>query len=329
MEKCRHKIPPQVIVSTGLEESVPLHDKNWFQTGGSARYFCAPKNVAEIMAVLDFARAYDVPLHILGEGANTVISDDGFDGIIMRPALTSLKVLPSEKKSVLVQAGAGVSVRDLITFSLDHGGIGLEEFSAIPGTVGGSVYNNLHYFEYAFSDFVVSAEILNKETGTIETVDNKWFSFGYDFSTLHKKQHIVFSVTFSLNAADEKMVIYTRGRRAEIIRHREKRYPCANTCGCFFRNFYDNEVQLIINGKKIIYVAYYLDALGLKGALRIGNAMVSHQHANMIVNCGNATTADIIAVARAMQERVRDSFGIMPHPECELVGFKKYPLHKS
>ncbi len=75
-------------------------------------------------------------------------------------------------------------------------------------------------------------------------------------------------------------------------------------------------------------MAYYLDKIGIKGELRVGDAQVSHQHANMIVNLGSATTDDIIGIARKMQERVHESFGIIPQPECRLVGFKEYPLIK-
>ena len=80
------------------------------------------------------------------------------------------------------------------------------------------------------------------------------------------------------------------------------------------------------NNKKIIYVAYYLDKIGVKGHLRVGDAIVSHQHANMIVNQGNATSTDIITLARTMQELVQKEFGIIPQPECRLIGFKKNPL---
>ena len=79
-------------------------------------------------------------------------------------------------------------------------------------------------------------------------------------------------------------------------------------------------------GKKLIYVAYYLDKIGVKGELTVGDAVVSYQHANMIINRGNATSADIIALARKMQELVFEKFGIIPQPECRLIGFKNYPL---
>jgi len=76
----------------------------------------------------------------------------------------------------------------------------------------------------------------------------------------------------------------------------------------------------------MIYVAYYLDKIGVKGSLQKGGAIVSYQHANMLVNQGTATSTDIIVLARAMQEMVQKEFGILPQPECRLIGFKEYPL---
>ena len=77
--------------------------------------------------------------------------------------------------------------------------------------------------------------------------------------------------------------------------------------------------------KKLIYVAYYLDQLGVKGQLSVGGAIVSHQHANMIV-CTNGTSADIVDLTLMMQKMVHETYGIKPQPECQLLGFKNNPF---
>ena len=144
---------------------------------------------------------------------------------------------------------------------------------------------------------------------------------------LHENNYYLVDATFKLKRAESPLdVAFAQGRRKEIIRHRAARYPNAGTCGSFFRNFYPQEVTLESLGKKLIYVAYYLDKIGVKGALSCGGATVSYQHANMLVNSGNASTADLITLARTMQEKVRDAYGITPQPECRLLGFEKYPL---
>ncbi len=303
--------------------NIPLADKNWFQTGGPAKFYAEPNSPEQFSQALLFAQKNKQEIFLLGEGANILISNEGFDGLVIR---TQLKQISHHEN--LVTAGAGVSLSVLINYCLDNQLIGLEEFSGIPGTVGGAVFINLHYFEFLLSQFLLSAKVICKTTGTIKTVDNSWFHFGYNQTTLHENNCYLLEATFQLKKASQLETAFARGRQKEIIRHRARRYPQSHTCGSFFRNFHPEEVNLEINGKKMIFVAYYLDKIGIKGNLRIGNAMVSYQHANMIVNCGNGTSADIIAVAQKMQNLVYDQFGIIPKPECRLIGFKNYPLRK-
>jgi UDP-N-acetylmuramate dehydrogenase len=305
-----------------LVPSVPLADKNWFHTGGTAQYFAEPRSAEEFQLILDAAGP--MPLYVMGEGANMLISDEGFEGLILRPQLKAITRIACDSTHDLVEAQAGVRFGDLITWCLAHNLSGLEEFSGIPGTVGGSVYINIHYYEYLLSQFLVSAQVIEKKTGVLKHVDASWFKFGYNYSTLHEGTHYLVSACFKLRKIDAATTMYAQGRREEMIRHRMKRYPSTYTCGSFFRNFTPKEV--VDTKNQLIYVAYYLDQLGLKGELSVGDARVSHQHANMIVHTGKATTQDIITLARTMQELVYNRFGIIPQPECRLVGFKEHPL---
>jgi UDP-N-acetylmuramate dehydrogenase len=313
---------------SNIEQFIPLADRTWFKTGGSARFFSAPTSVHEFQQAIMFAQSYTIPVFVLGEGANILISDQGFDGLVIRPALKNIHHKQVDG-AVLVTVGAGTSMPDLIEYCLHHEIIGLEEFSGIPGTVGGSVYINLHYFEFLLDQFLLSAQVIHRTTGQVLTVDTSWFNFGYNRSRLLAQDYYLLEATFLLKPATPLQVMYARGRRTEIIRHRERRYPTQGTCGSFFRNFHEDEVTLELNGKKMLFVAYYLDKLGIKGSLSVGGARVSHQHANMLVNTGTATSTDIIALARTMQSMVYDAYGIIPQPECQLVGFKTYPLLKK
>jgi len=325
MQTNKNIIKPISNPTSLIQTNIPLHDKNWFATGGAARYFAEPTNADEFQQSITFAQENQLPIFILGQGANILISDDGFDGLVIHPRLHAIS-FHEENGKTLVKVGAGMSMHDLILQCLNHNIIGLEEFSGIPGTVGGSVYINLHYFEFLLEQFLAQATVINRNTGILETVTPDWFGFGYDQSKLQDETYYLIDATFKLKKVTDLETAYARGRRAEIIRHREKRYPSKNTCGSFFRNFHENEVTLMSNGKKMIFVAYYLDKIGVKGQLKVGNAIVSYQHANMIVNQGSATSADIVNLARTMQELVKKEYGITPQPECRIIGFKEYPL---
>ncbi len=309
--------------------NVPLNDKNYFRTGGNAQFYCRPNNATEFAAAIVFAQEKNIDIFVLGTGANILISDEGFQGLVIHPALRTITVLESSNQdqdnaTIFVQAGAGCTIDQLINYCFDHGIIGLEEFSGIPSSVGGAVYINLHYYEFLLEQFLVSATLIHRTTGAIITVDTAWFQFGYDQSKLQEKEYFVIDATFQLTKADTLTIAQAQGRYQEIIRHRRRRFPYEYTCGSFFRNFHPHEVQN--TDKKLIYVAYYLDKLGIKGELSVGGATVSHQHANMIVSNTTATSQDIIDLTVMMQAMVDQSYGIRPQPECQLIGFGCNPF---
>ncbi|RLD12382.1 MAG: UDP-N-acetylenolpyruvoylglucosamine reductase [Chlamydiae bacterium] len=306
-----------------IQENIPLNNKTWFETGGAAKYFAEPVLIDDYKSALDFAKQKNCEVFLLGCGANILMSDDGFNGLVIKPANKSCEIIFAEKdkNNVLARAGAGTKIDDFISFCLSSNLTGFEEFSGIPGTIGGAVFINIHYFEFLLSDFLISARVINKSTGEIVEVSRDWFDFGYDKSKLHDGNWILFDAVFKLKKVDEIETAIARGRSIEIIRHRENRYPTERTCGSFFQNFSPEEINFEINGKKQIHIAYYLDKLGIKGELSVGGAHVSRKHANMIENDGTATSTDILNLAKKMRELVKEKYGIVPKLECQLIGF--------
>ncbi|QQR53953.1 UDP-N-acetylmuramate dehydrogenase [bacterium] len=307
-----------------IQENVSLKDKNWFQTGGCAWYFAAPSTTEQFQATIGFAIQKSVPLFMLGQGANILVSDDGFAGLVIQPKLNEIIQTTENRADIAhIVAGAGVSMATLIDWCLERNFVGLEEFSGIPSSVGGAVYINLHYFEFLLQQFLVSAKLIHAKTAQLEVVGAEWFDFRYDYSKLHTKTHYLASATFAVKHVSKIEAAYAKGRSVEIIRHRAFKYPQNNTCGCFFRNFRESEVPFEINGKKMLSAAYYLDSVGVKGSLRVGGAVVSQKHANMIVNDGTATSQQIIELALQMQEIVKKRYGLLLQPECQFLGIDK------
>jgi len=169
-----------------IKKACPLKDKNWFQTGGSAEYFCEPTTPKKFQEALIFSQDKNLPITLIGLGANMLISDDGVKGLVIHPLLKTI-TLAEKNNEISVVAGAGVTIEELINYCLDNNLIGLEEFSGIPGTVGGSVYINVHYFKYNLQQFVIEGQVIDKKTGEIKTVDRDWFEFGYDHSNFTTK----------------------------------------------------------------------------------------------------------------------------------------------
>jgi len=204
----------------------------------------------------------------------------------------------------------------------------MEDFSGIPGTIGGAVYINLHYFGATISQAFIEGTVINKSTGELFTGDVNWFQFGYNDSVLHRRDSFLTSATFSIRKVNPIQTSYHQGRRDEIKRHRKSRYPRERTCGSFFRNFSKEELEQGNDKATHPYIAYYLDKLGVKGTLRHGGAIVSRHHANMIItDKDTATSNDIINLAQQMRDLVRHEFGLVAQLECQLLGFNKNPLH--
>lgn len=304
-----------------IKKNISLKNKNWFKTGGSSKFYCEPETINDFSDAIRFANQNNLEIFFLGKGANLLISDYGFNGLTIHPKNKKISI-----NNNFVNAQAGVEIQDLINYSLNKNLIGLEDFSNIPGSIGGATYINIHYFDKFLSDFLINAKVINKQTGNIINVDKQWFNFGYDQSTLQEKNYYLIEATFKLKPVDDIEAAYAKGRRDEIIRYRQRQYPTQNTCGSFFRNFHENEVTISINNKKMIFIAYYLDKLGIKGNLKIGNAQVSYKHANMIETTINATSADVINLAKNIQELCIQNYGLIPKAECQFIGFDKYPL---
>jgi UDP-N-acetylmuramate dehydrogenase len=303
-------------------KNVLLSDKNWFRTGGDAEFFAEPKNLDNFKEIIKFSNDKNLKISIIGDGANILVNDDGVSGIVIHPSGKKIEIGNiTVDNYVYVKAGSGVLIDDLIFYCLNNNIIGLEEFSGIPGSVGGSIYINIHYFKFFISMFVESATVIEIASGNVFEVEKNWFDFGYDSSKLFEKKHIVIDVTFKFKKVDFVEAAYAKGRSLEIIRHRKERYPYKGTCGCFFRNLNEDEVNFEVNGKKILAAGYYLEKVGVKGELRKGDVCVSHKHANMIVNEGQGKTEDILFLANEMGKRVFEKFGLKLHPECQFFGF--------
>ena len=309
----------QTAISTSLpaitiQQNKPLNDKNWFKTGGPAKYYCEPKNIHEFQEALEYAQTKNVDVFVLGEGAHVLISDNGFNGLVIRPKIKNITHYTSDNHAY-VTASAGNSVHELITYCLNNNISGLEDLSGIPGSIGGALNTNMHYLNCTIGNFVSEITMIEKKSGKI--VKTTW-------PIQNKKKYFILDATFKLKIVSDIKCAYYKGQHDELIRHRNRMYPTSNTCGFFFKNF----KKAKLGNNKMPYIIYYLDKLGLRGNLSFGGATISYKHPNMLINKTNATTTDIINLARKIQKIIYEKFGITPQPECQLIGFKEYPLLK-
>lgn len=294
-----------------VETDVPLAPLTTFRIGGPADGLVRAQTAEELVEVLTATRELEIPTFLLGKGANILVGDGGFRGVVVRSEVGGVEFLGDG----LVRAGAGVEVfGELIEATVERGLGGLHHFVGIPSTVGGALWQNLHFLSPAperertvFIEEVLESAELFTEEGARRSVDVEYFQFGYDESILHRREDVVLNATFRLEPArreDLQAVI------RDNLEWRDERhpdlwlYPCA---GSIFQK---------LDG---IGAGRLIDQCGLKGYVH-GGAGVFHKHANIIVNLGGATAADVRFLIDLAQETVARDTGYELEPEITMVG---------
>ncbi len=316
-----------------------------FRIGGAARYFFEARSSDEIVASVTVARALRVPFFILGGGSNVLVSDRGFDGLVIKAANRNYEVKPRVgglTSTVFVEAG--VLSAFLARKTAEAGLTGFEWAISLPGTVGGAirgnagcfggemkdVVNRVHIFNPQ-SPFNNSRELLKGEKGIVE-LNNDDCQFGYRDSVFKHKNSaaIILSAEIELRRDDPAACV---ARLEEKLRMRRDKQPLeSSSAGCLFKNFeFSDRTEIETLLKKItvpsefitvrrIPAAWLIDRCGLKGT-RIGDVMISGRHANFVLNMGKATASDVVQLASLVKMKVHDEFGIELHEEVQLVGF--------
>ena len=294
-----------------LERNVPLAPLTTFRIGGPADLFYRARTPDELVRAVGAARDVGVPSFLLGRGANILVGDGGFRGLVIHSEVAGIDFLDD----IRVRAGAGVETfPDLIDATVARGLGGLHHFVGIPSTVGGALWQNLHFLSPAperertvfIEEILESADILSQE-GERRTVPVEYFEFAYDQSILHERDDVVLSATFRLTPTP---VDALRRVMRENLEWRDERhpdlwlYPCA---GSIFRK---------IDG---VGAGRLIDECGLKGHLH-GGAGIFHKHANIIVNLGGATAQDVVALIHLARETVARETGHELVTEIAFVG---------
>lgn len=294
-----------------VERDVPLAPLTTFRIGGPADLLVRASTEDELAGAVTIAREFDIPWFLLGRGANILVGDGGFRGLVIHSDVGGIDFLEDGR----VRSGAGVQTfPDLIDATVARGLGGLHHFVGIPSTVGGALWQNLHFLSPAperertvfIEEVLESAEILTEE-GERRVVDVGYFEFGYDQSVLHHRADIVLNATFRLTPTPQDDL---RRVMRENLEWRDDRhpdlwlYPCA---GSIFQ-----KIEGIGAGRLI-------DQCGLKGHTH-GGAGIFHKHANIVVNLGGATAADVRHLIDLAQSTVARETGYDLVPEISFIG---------
>ena len=290
-----------------LEFARNTADLTSYRTGGPTRYFLSAHSASEVTRAIESATRFEIPFFVIGGGSNLLISDEGYDGLIIKVDVTGLSLISENS----IACGAGEDLITLVNFATESSLTGIEFLAGIWGSVGGAIYGNAGAFGGEIGDVVSELTIVGND-GAVRVVPPDYCQFGYRDSYLKTTHEVVVGVRITLSRGKQKAIA---DRVHEILHLRESKHPTdALTAGCFFKNIPDPKEKF---GK--LPAGRLLEEIGAK-SLRVGGAAVFDKHANIIVNNGTATSKDIRNLADILKARVRERFGIDLQEEVIQVG---------
>ena len=294
-----------------VRRDVPLAPLTTFRIGGPADLFYRARSAEELHRAVASARELGIPSFVLGRGANILVGDGGFRGVVVRCDISGVEFLPEGR----VVAGAGLDTfPDLINATVARGLGGIHHFVGIPSTVGGAVWQNLHFLSPAperertvFWDEVMEGATILTPEGEVRRVETGYFRFGYDYSVIHDTGDLVLDVSLRLTSTP---VAELRRVMRENLAWRDERHPDLWLYPC---------VGSIFKKIRGIGAGRLIDECGLKGHVH-GAAEIFHKHANIIVNLGGATAADVTTLIDLARSTVLRETGYALETEICLVG---------
>lgn len=281
-----------------IEHRYPLQKLNTWRIGGLAETVCWPESEEELREIWLKCQEQGIPFRLFGRGSNVLFPDEGLPGVTVISTGLAQSVWDSE----WVTVGAGYSLARLSQEAADRGLTGLEFARGIPGTVGGAVVMNAGAHGGSIQDILEEVKILAPE-GEVQRLAKEDIQFGYRECSL-RDQAIVLEGVFHLKPGDPDVIQATM---SENLARRKAAQPLElPNAGSVFRNPPGGSAGGLI------------EEAGWKGK-RLGGAQVSSKHANFIVNQGNATARDVLALIREIQKDVHHQFGVELKTEVRYI----------
>ena len=305
-------------------ENVPMSERTSFKVGGPAKYFVKAESVDDIKEAIQFAKEHSLPNFILGKGTNLLVSDRGFNGVIIQLGKFFSEI--SNLGNGKIRAKGATPLARLARYTINEGLAGIHKLAGIPGSLGGAIYMNAGAYGQDISQTCVEVESIDA-VGNLHKRAAKDCNFGYRHSvfqelaasaTSTESAETILAATFQLTPAESigKTAKDLEAEMQECMTKRRNSQPLSmQNAGSTFKRL---DAGAAVTPTQIA-PGYYIEQAGLKG-FRIGGDEVSRVHANFIVNAGNATAADIKQLSEHVQKVVAEKFNIQLKREIILLG---------
>lgn len=329
-----------------VKENVALKDKNTFHVAATTRWYGEFSSADDLKAFYDDPRFRALPKFILGGGSNLLITQD-FDGLMLKSVDTSVSVVDENDAYTFVKIGAGADWTATVASLVDKGFNGIENLMSVPGTVGGAAVQNIGAYGLEIAERISEVECFDPAAGDVRVLSADDCDYGYRTSIFktEKTDWVVLSVTLALPKVFEPRVAYKElaavfgdkvpasakevASAVKAVRAKKLPDPAKiGNAGSFFKNPVVTKVKMVYlleddptlvtyplaGGRAKLSAGRLIDAVGLKGK-REGDAGVSEKHSLVLVNYGNATGKDILAMAEKVKAAVKRRYGVTLEPE--------------
>jgi UDP-N-acetylmuramate dehydrogenase len=313
-----------------IQQNIPLAPYTTFKIGGSARFFTEVSTEEALLEALQYAKDNNLRFFILGGGSNVLISDNGFDGLVIKIHHSSYII-----HDTFIECSAGLLLSEAVKIASDNSLTGLEWAAGIPGTIGGAVRGNAGAYGSDMSQVVESVnalEIPNPKSQILNKLQIKNYNlqkcdFSYRNSIFKQKNNIIItSVILNFKQGDKKVI---SSQIKENLAKRSENQPVGFSAGSFFKNpvvknaeiveMFEKDTGLKMKDDKIP-AGWLISEAGFLGK-KIGAVQVSEEHGNFVVNLGGGTAEEVIMLSSMIKQKVRENFNIQLSEEVQYVGF--------
>lgn len=307
-----------------IKKNIPLSRYTSFGIGGPADCFIEAAGPIEIAESIEFAEREKIPYFVMGGGTNLLFSDAGYRGLVIRISDGGLAV-----HGTVIQAGSGITLKELTEKACAQGLSGMENLAGIPGSLGGAVRGNAGAFGTEIGDLIRRVKAFNRGTSMVQEFSREQCGFSYR-NSVFKQDDALIILSAEIELAQGGVPQAIKREMDRIIATRESKHSQSAKCaGSFFMNPEVSDAKLREEFAKDtgseakdakLPAGWLIDHVGLRGK-HVGGAKVSDQHPNYIVNTGGATAEDVIMLVSLIKRKVRDELNVRLREEVQMVGF--------
>lgn len=292
----------QILSQAQIRKEEPLSRHTTFRVGGAAEYFITP-TIGQVPEVVALCKAHELPLTVIGNGSNLLVSDAGLRGVVLELGREASGIRMEDGGDLVVQAGTLLS--ETASLAAKNALTGMEFAAGIPGSVGGAVVMNAGAYGGEMKDILTGVRVLTTDGQIcVRTADE--LDLSYRHSRMMDEEEIVLEARIHLEPGDETRI---RARMDELRQKRTTKQPLEYpSAGSTFKR------------PEGYFAGKLIEDAGLRG-FRVGDAQVSEKHCGFVINRGAATASQIVELMHRVQERVKENSGVDLEPEVRLLGF--------